>query len=579
MTLELRDTLGGYTGWRAADVGKTVVVLGSSIRVDSIVNSTTVRGTTFASIDLSLSPTGTDWNCFASGRWQLLDGRTWTHLPDLSHSQTLSIVSWQSSPHLSVAIVSSPAVAPAGGFAWSATAHVGMILSLAHNSSSWAVVVEVLNASAAVLRDGSGSLVAATRSSSLSPGEWHLFRLRGGAVGGIAHWHSLPSVTLSAYRQWYVQPQCCDYADFSDNTVTGTESVLFLDTPDTALLEGVVNTVSPQRILQCGTHPATDRISETSIVTSFSRPNILSLASTPTTTSTTTRLTSTLSVRELPGFLVTNATSTSSAIIMSASRSSLLCRSSLHYTRVVLGCPPSKHFRVVHSSDSTAKLPVNYRPPSRFGRAIPISDNIYNGNPTRPMRNNRFALSQRTGSYKRCAHPDYAQLPGCACSEAMRASELVADSDCIDRAVTVSFSHLLVPKFEVIVGDRVVGHLQRPVLLWELNNRTDFCINTSSCSGLPGAEDVGPFVLNPAAFDALMWWGDELYHFRVALFDGSGSHCRTYTDFKVYVTQPPLNQVAEPLIQACTAVIVNLVLFFAYLAYVRRYGIRASGRK
>jgi hypothetical protein len=49
-------------------------------------------------------------------------------------------------------------------------------------------------------------------------------------------------------------------------------------------------------------------------------------------------------------------------------------------------------------------LPSNYRPPSSAGRAIPISSNIYNSDPSKPRYRNYFDESSSTGSYKQCTN-------------------------------------------------------------------------------------------------------------------------------------------------------------------------------
>ncbi|XP_058847487.1 cation channel sperm-associated auxiliary subunit beta-like isoform X2 [Acipenser ruthenus] len=76
-------------------------------------------------------------------------------------------------------------------------------------------------------------------------------------------------------------------------------------------------------------------------------------------------------------------------------------------------------------------LPVNYRPPSQLGIAIPVSDNIYNADPSKPRPRQYYQISKNTGTYKQCAGKS--SQAECGCTEEMRLSPLAAHSDCRKR--------------------------------------------------------------------------------------------------------------------------------------------------
>lgn len=47
-------------------------------------------------------------------------------------------------------------------------------------------------------------------------------------------------------------------------------------------------------------------------------------------------------------------------------------------------------------------LPYNYQPPSHFGAAIPLTPNIYNADPSKPMFRNRFKITRDAAKLKQC---------------------------------------------------------------------------------------------------------------------------------------------------------------------------------
>nr|XP_013796374.1 PREDICTED: cation channel sperm-associated protein subunit beta [Apteryx mantelli mantelli] len=77
------------------------------------------------------------------------------------------------------------------------------------------------------------------------------------------------------------------------------------------------------------------------------------------------------------------------------------------------------------------QLPVNYRPPSVHGIAIPVSDNFYNADPSKPRMRNYFKTSKASGFYKKCANKS--SRAECNCTLAEKMSSLSAFSDCTEK--------------------------------------------------------------------------------------------------------------------------------------------------
>jgi hypothetical protein len=85
----------------------------------------------------------------------------------------------------------------------------------------------------------------------------------------------------------------------------------------------------------------------------------------------------------------------------------------------------------------------------------------------------------------------------------------------------------------------------------------------SSCREVDAAALNGGFhriALDPNTFDGIKWTGDQLYHFRVLITEGT--YCNLTTEFKVYVFRSPLNSAIESAIISITAFFIGAVLLF-----------------
>jgi hypothetical protein len=254
------------------------------------------------------------------------------------------------------------------------------------------------------------------------------------------------------------------------------------------------------------------------------------------------------------------------------SETSLRCTQSLYNHRLVLDCPFSKQLFASAAGLPRKNLPFNYRPPSYRGTGVPITNNFYNGNPQQPRYNDFYPWSQNTGTYKQCSA--FAALPAgdkslrCGCTAEQVASTSVDNSDCINSAPAVNFMTPFVPKVRVRVDGRT---LKTPpglrYSLVELNNRTDWCLNTTDC-----LQDPTIALVDPNAFDAINWLGEELFHFRATVTNGT--YCSMFTDFTVYVVAPPLTVAEEASVVMSGVYAIGLLLLVAY--YFTRKTMRGS---
>ncbi|CAO2587150.1 Cation channel sperm-associated auxiliary subunit beta, partial [Lemmus lemmus] len=90
-----------------------------------------------------------------------------------------------------------------------------------------------------------------------------------------------------------------------------------------------------------------------------------------------------------------------------------------------------------HGFNMIKTLPVNYRPPSNMGIYIPLTDNFYNADPSKPIPRNLFYKSKETGKYKQCANATNREM--CNCSERHKLSDYLDVSDCKEKVRRFKF--------------------------------------------------------------------------------------------------------------------------------------------
>ncbi|KAK6479134.1 cation channel sperm-associated protein subunit beta-like [Huso huso] len=198
-------------------------------------------------------------------------------------------------------------------------------------------------------------------------------------------------------------------------------------------------------------------------------------------------------------------------------------------------------------------LPVNYRPPSQLGIAIPVSDNIYNADPSKPRPRQYYQISINTGTYKQCAGKS--SQAECGCTEEMRLSPLAAHSDCRKRTRPGHDNQpLKAPQF---------------VTVTEVNNRTNWRITGTNAvpSLLKMREYLGTSLnstlYNPDCRSAFMQ-GSELFHFRISVIPGISVTC-CISVLQIYIDGPPLAFPAQYLINTITAIVLGGILLVVFL--------------
>ncbi|KAI8912804.1 hypothetical protein EDD86DRAFT_245664 [Gorgonomyces haynaldii] len=170
---------------------------------------------------------------------------------------------------------------------------------------------------------------------------------------------------------------------------------------------------------------------------------------------------------------------------------------------------PPTVIRIVHGCSPSRRL-QNYRPPSTLAAQMPVSDNIYNGAPEKPLYNSIYPQSTSTGTFKQCLNARNATF--CQCTGYVN-SQLVAYSDCLSVVPTALYMYRF--KLNLTIQD-VLGQ----------NNYTD--------------GQTGPNITLSSPQD-IIWSGKELYHFRLSVL--SRDYCSLQTEFAVYVMAGNLRHV------------------------------------
>ncbi|KAJ3220294.1 GTPase-activating protein S23 [Dinochytrium kinnereticum] len=143
---------------------------------------------------------------------------------------------------------------------------------------------------------------------------------------------------------------------------------------------------------------------------------------------------------------------------------SLKCPAIQSSVRVVSSCPPTRSLRYMSLPGEIERinltstylaglsemeiLPTNYRPPSFLGRSIPISQNIYNSDPSVAKHRDIYDISRKTGRFKRCSPRQSRQ--SCNCSIEDTKSMAISDSDCIEQVLLQNGPELYHFRAEVV---------------------------------------------------------------------------------------------------------------------------------
>ncbi|KAF6036180.1 CATSPERB [Bugula neritina] len=218
-------------------------------------------------------------------------------------------------------------------------------------------------------------------------------------------------------------------------------------------------------------------------------------------------------VDRYPGHIITHLTltdryfkSSGSSVLIYYAHSSLLCTSTAHIYRVsaLLLLPQADYLHLPSETHSTGilylrkliqlpmlldynrhgdilkDLPVNYRPPSALGIAIPLSHNIYNADPSKPLLYSKYKKSMETAVFK-LTPSCYQKSSPCGCTPDKEASRLVTHSDCIKRVYKLTLPGWLYLCFAFEVLNTTSNRIYLSPIdsmynltLKELNGRKDF---------------------------------------------------------------------------------------------------------
>ncbi|XP_072351217.1 cation channel sperm-associated auxiliary subunit beta-like isoform X1 [Scyliorhinus torazame] len=220
-----------------------------------------------------------------------------------------------------------------------------------------------------------------------------------------------------------------------------------------------------------------------------------------------------------------------------------------------------------HENAILKNLPVNYRPPSIFGINLPVSENFYNADPSKPKFRNFYELSKKTGLYKQCEMKK--SRKECGCTEAMKLSSFIQYSDCREKVYRVTYPvNDFLLKLYLKKSNQDLQQLSAPyfVLISELNNRTNWVATSTKIN--PSFDKLRKyFVMSTAMHNpdglSISLFGSELYHFRITVISGV-SFCNLVEEFQIYVDDPPMAYPFHYLVSMITAIGLGTFIMFYF---------------
>ncbi|KAJ7985014.1 hypothetical protein DPEC_G00360740 [Dallia pectoralis] len=228
-------------------------------------------------------------------------------------------------------------------------------------------------------------------------------------------------------------------------------------------------------------------------------------------------------------------------------------------------------------------LPINYRPPSGYGVAIPCSNNIYNADPIKPRPRDFYPISKNTGRYKQCAGKRSAEE--CGCTDLLKVSPLAINSDCRQRVLRLIFP---VTNFNITLFLRRKEHadikLRSPyfVTITEVNNRTSW--NITGTNVTPTLKKMREYfkerlngnLYNPEGLQISLY-GSELFHFKMTVIPGVVL-CDLVEEVQIYVDDAPLAFPMQDLVNSMTAIVLGGLLLVAFLLHYKRVPMQTRDR-
>ncbi|XP_058511292.1 cation channel sperm-associated auxiliary subunit beta [Ochotona princeps] len=217
-------------------------------------------------------------------------------------------------------------------------------------------------------------------------------------------------------------------------------------------------------------------------------------------------------------------------------------------------------------------LPINYRPPSNMGIAIPLTDNFYHADPSQPIPRNLFRKSKEAGKYKQCANVSTREE--CNCTNAHKFSYSVAFSDCREKVPRFKFPVVQYPITLKISNESVLIPVKSPYLVTvtEVNLRKNWQLKHSVPGNIKKLKNyleplVQAPVYNPSGLNISIK-GSELFHFRVSVVPGV-TFCDLVEEFQIYVDDAPLPFPGHTLIAVAAAVVLGGLIFTAFMFQLR----------
>ncbi|XP_031212340.1 cation channel sperm-associated protein subunit beta isoform X2 [Mastomys coucha] len=238
--------------------------------------------------------------------------------------------------------------------------------------------------------------------------------------------------------------------------------------------------------------------------------------------------------------------------------------------------PPEDWISGVHKDSQgfnmIKTLPINYRPPSHMGISIPLTDNFYHADPSKPIPRNLFHRSKETGKYKQCAN--VTSRAKCNCSEHQKFSHAVAFSDCKEKVHRFKFPVTQYPVVLEIFNERDKVSAEPPYLvtITEVNMRKNWQLKHNEPENVKKMKNyLEPLlktpVYNPLGLN-LTIKGSELFHFKVSVVPGV-SFCDLSEEFQIYVDDVPLPFPGHALIAVATSVVLGGLIFIAFVFQLR----------
>ncbi|XP_012512182.1 PREDICTED: cation channel sperm-associated protein subunit beta [Propithecus coquereli] len=217
-------------------------------------------------------------------------------------------------------------------------------------------------------------------------------------------------------------------------------------------------------------------------------------------------------------------------------------------------------------------LPINYRPPSNMGIAIPLTDNFYHADPSKPIPRNLFHKSKKAGKFKQCANVSTREE--CNCTNDQKFSHAVAFSDCREKVPRFKFPVTQYPISLEISNENGRVPVKSPYLVTvtEVNMRKNWNLKHTVPENVHKMRDYLEPILRASVYNPLglnlSIKGSELFHFRVTVVPGV-TFCNLVEEFQIYVDEVPLPFPGHTLIAVATAVVLGGLIFTAFMFQMR----------